>query len=92
MGQGLQEKKPVIKAKGSWKYRRGPITTPLKFVPDDKLFCIDRSVAHGKGTDSRKEAATDPAHGPMSGTKRRSEGSEHVQAKGGEDADHKKRG
>ena len=78
----------VIKAKGSWKYRRGPITTPLKFIPDDKLFCIDRN---GKGIDSRKEATTDPAHDPVSGTKRGRKGAEHAQAKGEEDADCKKR-
>ena len=91
-GKDRTKKTPVIKAKGSWKYRRGPITTPLKFIPDDKFFCIDRSGAHGKGSDSRKEAATDPAHGPVSGAKRGREGAEHAQAKGGDDADHKKRG
>ena len=88
-GKDRTKNRPVIKTKGSWKRRRGPMTTPLKFIPDDKLFCIDRN---GEGIGDCKEAVTDPVRDPVSGTKRGRKGAEHAQAKGEEDADCKKRG
>ena len=87
-GKDRLKNRPVVKTKGSWKRRKGPMTTPLKCVKDSELFCIDRS---GEGFDGGKESDTDFVGDPVGGAKRGRKAAERTQAKGEEDADCEKK-